>query len=344
MSRSICDVYGCRKDYFDANKQFVEKFAAGYIKACEELLDEQKQSDDNKEWTAKYKADLTLAKEIFGDEAIPSVEDADGLLRDCNMVLLPGNRTFFTDRRFAVGFEKKQKKVLDVGVALKNVTERVEFSKPDFDYDGLIELGGLKIVRPPKPVEFKGVERLLFSFEIPFPPNEDDFRTEVYQTDFQVVLDQYAAYGVAAIVIRGHVDPTLVLRAFVDEGMRKGTVQKTLQAGKVVYLLNNERIDLRDTKNLLQEIGQGQFEKAADIARQARTLSQNRANAVLDALTAFAESQQMDLDKRRFTVMGVGVEEPKKPVPTTWEEAKENMRVEFRLQTVPPEAKKVIDF
>ena len=39
MKRSIADVYACRKDFYDANKPLVEKFAAGYVKGCEELLD-----------------------------------------------------------------------------------------------------------------------------------------------------------------------------------------------------------------------------------------------------------------------------------------------------------------
>jgi ABC-type nitrate/sulfonate/bicarbonate transport system substrate-binding protein len=35
MSRSIADVYICRKDFFDANKDWVQKFVTGYLKATE---------------------------------------------------------------------------------------------------------------------------------------------------------------------------------------------------------------------------------------------------------------------------------------------------------------------
>ncbi len=38
MTRSIADVYACRKDYFDANRPMIEKFVAGYLKACEEIV------------------------------------------------------------------------------------------------------------------------------------------------------------------------------------------------------------------------------------------------------------------------------------------------------------------
>src|SRR5262249_13128177 len=37
MSRSIADVYGVRKDFYDANEDTVKKFAAGYLKATHEI-------------------------------------------------------------------------------------------------------------------------------------------------------------------------------------------------------------------------------------------------------------------------------------------------------------------
>ena len=38
MKRSIADMYAVRKDFHDANKALIEKFTAGYLKGCEELL------------------------------------------------------------------------------------------------------------------------------------------------------------------------------------------------------------------------------------------------------------------------------------------------------------------
>ena len=43
MSRSIADVYACRKDYYD-NRAWIDKFTAGYLKACEELVAAKKTS------------------------------------------------------------------------------------------------------------------------------------------------------------------------------------------------------------------------------------------------------------------------------------------------------------
>ena len=38
LSRSIADVYVCRKDYYDANRPLIRKFVAGYLKAAEQLV------------------------------------------------------------------------------------------------------------------------------------------------------------------------------------------------------------------------------------------------------------------------------------------------------------------
>ena len=41
LSRSIADVYVCRKDFYDANRSLVRKLVAGYLKAAEELVDKR---------------------------------------------------------------------------------------------------------------------------------------------------------------------------------------------------------------------------------------------------------------------------------------------------------------
>ena len=37
MKRSIADVYACRKDFYDANKELVEEVCGRLLKGCEEL-------------------------------------------------------------------------------------------------------------------------------------------------------------------------------------------------------------------------------------------------------------------------------------------------------------------
>src|SRR5262249_30262315 len=128
MSRSIADVYACRKDFYDANKEGGQKFAAGYLKACEELVELKKKGGQ------PYQAILKLTQQIFGKEDIPGEEDADGLISDAAFVGLPGNISFFTEKGNLNNFEAKQSAALDLAVALDNAKDRHPFLKPDFDY------------------------------------------------------------------------------------------------------------------------------------------------------------------------------------------------------------------
>src|SRR5206468_8520183 len=45
LSRSIADVYACRRDYYTAHRDVVEKFTSGYLKGAEELLRVKKPRD-----------------------------------------------------------------------------------------------------------------------------------------------------------------------------------------------------------------------------------------------------------------------------------------------------------
>ena len=76
----------------------------------------------------------------------------------------------------------------------------------------------------------------------------------------------------------------------------------------------------------------------------ALNLSRSRAIAVRDAIVAYASEQGMTLDPSQIQPVGVGVSEPLIAKPTNLGEAKQNMRVEFRLIKVPAEAVRPSDF
>jgi len=61
MSRSIADVYAVRRDWFDANKAWVEKFVAGYLKGTEDLVALRKAFNDTNKMSEPYKQILTLS-------------------------------------------------------------------------------------------------------------------------------------------------------------------------------------------------------------------------------------------------------------------------------------------
>ncbi|HJT77293.1 MAG TPA: ABC transporter substrate-binding protein, partial [Gemmataceae bacterium] len=207
MKRSIADVYACRKDFFDAHKELVEKFAAGYLKACEELVELRRKPED-----PKYKAVLKMTQDIYGKEAIASADDADGLISDAVFVGLPGNVSFFTDKGNLSGFDVKQKAALDVAVALGDAKERHEFLKPDFDYGKIKEQGGLVGKAPPQNrfrEDLKVLpENTIYSFTIGFKPDQTTFPEKNYRDDFQRALEQASLFGNSVVLVRGHSDPT----------------------------------------------------------------------------------------------------------------------------------------
>ncbi len=143
MNRAVADVYACRKDFYDANKPLVEKFVAGYLKACEDVAALRKEFLEKKA-SPRYMAVLKLAQDIYGKEVLPTLEvDADGLIADAEFVFLPGNKLFFEVAGNRVGFAEKEKTALDLAVNQGYAKVRAAFFAPKLDYDKIASLGKL---------------------------------------------------------------------------------------------------------------------------------------------------------------------------------------------------------
>lgn len=361
LSRSIADVYACRKDYYDANRATVEKFAAGYLKACEEILPLKKEFDSNGT-SPKYLEVLKLAQKIYGPAVLPTLEvDAHGLISDCTLVGLPGNVSFFTEKGNLNGFEEKQKLALNLAKEQGYADVRTGFFPPDFDYVQLAKLGKLtadvSAIRAPR---FAGPEagsdedflgddgRTIVSFTINFQPNQDTFPADVYGSDFQRALEAASTYGNAVMSIRGHADPTKVLADLVKAGLAKGLIQRTGQAGNYRYTMQGRPLNLEATADVVKLLERGAFDGTDPNPREtmqaALNLSLGRANAARDALIQYAKAQGIKFDESQFQAVGAGVKEPKIPRPKNLDQAKENMRVEFRVLRVPAEALQQGDF
>lgn len=76
----------------------------------------------------------------------------------------------------------------------------------------------------------------------------------------------------------------------------------------------------------------------------ALNLSRNRAESVLTSLINYARSKGLNIDQSQVQPVGVGIREPFLAKPSTMDEAKQNMRVEFRVLRVTAEAAKPTDF
>jgi len=362
MSRSIADVYAVRRDWYDANKDWVQKFVAGHLKATEQLVAMRKAYAESSKMAKEYEQLLTMSQRIYGKEVLPTLEgDVHGLLMDCSFVGLPGQIAFFQQKSNASGFDETMTRSVNLATQWKYATVRAGFEPNDFDYKKIAELGGIEYVEPRAVERFNasGETTDLFlgdnldantivSFSINFEPNEQNFPTDRYGAEFLRALKQASQFGNARVVIRGHADPTKTLIDLVKAGMAKGVIQQNGTPGNYRYFMNGKPLDLNKTKEIVDMIQKGSFGGGAvdpTVTMQAAlTLSQSRAEAVKKSLEKYATESGIDVDLSQIVPVGAGIIEPIIPKPRNMEEAKENMRVEFRIVKVNPEALAPTDF
>jgi len=71
---------------------------------------------------------------------------------------------------------------------------------------------------------------------------------------------------------------------------------------------------------------------------------ERESEAVRVSIIAYSKKNGIPLDKSQIQPVGVGIREPFIAKPTSMDEARQNMRVEFRLIRVEAEATKTSDF
>jgi len=363
LSRSIADVYVCRKDFYDANKELVTKFVAAYLKACEEIIALKKQYEAS--GSPPYKALLQMSQDVYGKATIPTLDDAHGLLSDCTFVGYPGNVAFFTEQGNLHGFEAFQKAALDLAVGRGYAKDRFGLIPSGLDYKSPLFLSYLTRTTVERQDRFRAEavreeieqlsagggldDRTILSFTINFEPNQTAFSAEQYGAEFKRVVETADKFGNAVIAIRGHSDPTKTLLDLVKAGMAKGVLKRSGTSGNYSYSLNGRPLDLSSTTALINLIDTGAFDGVPEVnpretMQSALNLSRSRADQVRDSVTAYAKAQGLALDKTQIQPVGVGVREPFIAKPANMDEAKQNMRVEFRILRIQAEAAKPADF
>ena len=362
MSRSIADVYAVRRDWYDANKEWVQKFVAGHLKATEQLVAMRKAFGESGKLGKEYEQILSMSQRIFGKEVLPTLEgDVHGLLLDCGFVGLPGQIAFFKQKSNASGFEEVMSRSINLATQWKYAKARAGFEPNDFDYKKLAELGGIQYVEPTNVERFnpsaESAEMFLgenldantiVSFSINFEPNEQTFSSDRYGAEFLRALKQASQFGNAAVVIRGHADPSKTLMDLIKAGTAKGIIQQNGTQGNYRYFMNGKPLDLSRTKEVVDMIKNGSFgggsNDPAVTMQAALTLSLARAEAVKKSLEKYAKDSGITVDLSQIVPVGAGIMEPVIPKPRNIDEAKENMRVEFRIVKVNPEALTPTDF
>jgi ABC-type nitrate/sulfonate/bicarbonate transport system substrate-binding protein len=364
LSRSIADVYVCRKDFYDANKDLVTKFVTGYLKACEEVIELRKAYETK--GSKPYMALLQMTQDIYGQGVIPTLEeDAHGLLQDCSFVGYPGNVAFFTEKGSVTGFEAFQKNALDLATSRGYAKVRAGLFPSGFDYNSAAFTGYLTKTEGQRGERFRAEavideiealsagegldERTIIEFTISFEPNQVTFSQEAYGAEYQRVVEMSSRFGNAVVAIRGHADPTKTLRELVGAGLSKGILKQSGTSGNRKYSLKGKPLDLQATAQIEALIEQGDFDgdpehRPRETMQAALNLSRKRAEAVRESIIKYAEAKGLKIDQSQVQPVGVGIREPFIAKPTSMDEAKQNMRVEFRLLRVAAEAATKADF
>jgi ABC-type nitrate/sulfonate/bicarbonate transport system substrate-binding protein len=359
MKRSIADVYACRKDFFDAHKDIVEKFAAGYLKGCEDLVAIKKEVKDKP--TEKYKTVLALTRQLFGKD-VQSDEDADGLISDAVFVGLPGNYSFFKDKGNLSGFDAKEKAALDLAQSLGDAKVKRDLLQADFDYAHLKELGGLSAkVDAPRTSRFADnpkEKNTIYFFYVYFEGGRSDFPEEKYGGDFQRAVEQASLFGNALISVKGHANPQEMNWGFRKEVLKRGLI--TERGGKFLRKDGSE-FPMNDMKAILDCIKAEHLESvrvAVDGPRGTsemtiqqeidllQSLSNDRAKSVRTSVVDYAKRHGYRLDESQMKSAGLGGTEPVIVFPKEhdYQEGGKNRRVEFRIIQVGSEAITPEDF
>jgi ABC-type nitrate/sulfonate/bicarbonate transport system substrate-binding protein/Arc/MetJ-type ribon-helix-helix transcriptional regulator len=367
MSRSIADVYAVRADWYRDNRETVEKFVAGYLKATEELVKLRNQYETTQAMPPAYRSILVTAQKILGEEVLPTLEvDAHGLLLDCRFVGLPGQIAFFEQAGNLSGFTPKMNAALDMAAGWGYAKTRKEMTPGRLDYKKLAGLAAVPYEVPAAVVQGEGGSELfrpdaleavetgtIVSFTIAFEPNQTDFPIARYRSDFLRALKSASTFGGATVVIQGHSDPTLTLVTLIRAGMENDLIRRTgSQETGYKYFLRasggSKELDVTQTAQLLELIKSGRFESAShkpmQVMQAALNLSLERAQAVRDAVLQMARNEGINVNLDQFQPLGSGIADPVVSKPANEEEARRNMRVEFRIVRLAPETVKASDF
>ncbi|WP_197910347.1 ABC transporter substrate-binding protein [Desulfosarcina ovata] len=307
-NRIIADVYAVRSDFFQAHRDRVEAFVHGLLLGTQEL--KARFGHKEKDLSA-YQSLISTSAAILLDSA-QATADAEALYGDCEFAGFRGNVRFFGDEKWPRGMNRLVNEIQSSFITLGLLGRNSPLEQARWDYDSLREgLTGIDDVPAPR---FKTAavaqvvarkqamgtlgEGELFSLEINFQPNQNDFPENLYADGFRRIVDLASTYGGAVITVEGHSDPHKYRRL-----EKKGATP----------------IELKRTR------------------QAAKNLSMNRSIAVRDSVIRFAKDAGVPLDQSQFTVIGHGIDQPKYPQPRTKEEWLSNMRVVFRIIQIEAE-------
>jgi len=243
-TRSIADLYYVNPEFYASHKEEVVKFAVGVLKGQEEIVELKKAYDAG--GSEDYRALLVQLGDLMGSLPDGSEADAAGLVADCSFVGHPGNVAFFTDddaksltswayfnRRggevaVKLGYSKSPvtlpEGVVDWNLPIfKQYLEKTDVARNTARFDAAAVRHSIEKME--EDGSFSDNTRL--SFTAYFPENETRVDGSKYETEFARMLELGQTYTRAAIVIRGHADPTHMVANIIRAGVKAGVIQES---------------------------------------------------------------------------------------------------------------------
>lgn len=315
-NKIIADVYAVRSDYFNKEKGKVEALTRALLQSEEQLKELFKNKESRR---SEYQQMLAGSAELLLDSA-QATKDVEGMYADAEFAGFNGNVNFFANASFPRTLDKVSGEAQSAFLSLGLLSRDFDLSAAGWNYeklqDGLSNTSKAEVQRfdPSEVARVVSKKQAqgtldqggLFSFEIFFKPNQNDFSAELYKDAFDKAIKLASTYGGAIITVEGHSDPL---------GYLKGKKQ------------NNPELVLKQ------------------IRQSAKNLSLSRANSVRDSLLAYAQTKGINLDPSQLAVIGYGIDKSKTGMcgsdpcaPKTEQEWLDNMRVEFRIVQVEAES------
>ena len=308
-SRIIPDVYAVRKDYFDANRDKVQTFVKGLLKAEESLRDLVAAKDTR---SAEHRKLMTAsAKLLLGDEGL--VGDTEAMLSEADLVGYSGNVAFFTGKGTTRSIQTLTE---EAQVAFEKAGRGIgRFDMPVANWDWSTLGTGLKYAGQVKVAKsvFKSSEQAqqkieeflmenpelderdtaLFDFTVPFAANQDSFDSSdaALKNYFNQAMGMVDTYAGTTMIIEAHADGYLLTR--LRQALEKN--DKAL-LGKIQGVLKMSSPPTTQTATLLE--------------RSLKTKSAQRAEALREAFVGYCQSQGLSMDENRIVAVGRGATAP----------------------------------
>ena len=281
----VADVYAVRSDFYEANKEKLQKFVHSSFLANEGVGELRKNKNTQKaaynKWLSKS------AEQLFGDANLR--EDMEGLFSEANHTGFAENVSFFTNKRDARNFDVLSGEINDALFEMKLIKAKNPIAKADWNWSELRK--GLKHADQVVVPKFnkKQIAKVVTEMQMKGTLDGEQFLTEqvyfevglatftfnpdLHGAVFDKIINEANAYSGSLIIIEGHSDPAHYL---ISKHKRK--------------------VPLKTLKRIRQ--------KARDLSRQ-------RAEEVRSAIITYAtDVRNVDVNETQFEVVGYGIDNP----------------------------------